>query len=239
MDHIFNVDLAVKIGMNAAVVYRNIQFWCEKNRANEKNFHEGFYWTYNSKTAFMELFPYMTYAQIKAALTVLYDNKLIGKGNFNESPYDRTNWYCDLHQKQPLKHNESTGRTEPIDWSPITNRLATDSHSITDSKPDSKPDNKHSAEKISAIDFEQKDLFSLNEGEKEINDKEQVAEVVFPFEEFWEMYGKKEDRKKTESKFKKLKKSELEKIKEFLPNYIQRRPDKKYRKNPLTWLNSE
>lgn len=100
-------------------------------------------------------------------------------------------------------------------------------------------ESKISAEKISASDFEQKDLFSLTESEKVVNEKEQVADVVFSFEEFWEMYGKKEDRKKTESKFKKLKKSELEKIKQFLPNYIQRRPDKKYRKNPLTWLNSE
>lgn len=59
------------------------------------------------------------------------------------------------------------------------------------------------------------------------------------FAEFWDLYDKKSGRPKCESKFKKLKKSEIEKIFEVLPKYIASTPDKQFRKNPLTWLNNE
>lgn len=59
------------------------------------------------------------------------------------------------------------------------------------------------------------------------------------FERFWNMYDKKEGRSKCESKFKKLKPEQIEKIFEILPTYIARTPDSKYRKNPLTYLNGE
>lgn len=59
------------------------------------------------------------------------------------------------------------------------------------------------------------------------------------FERFWEMYGKKQDRKKCEAKFKKLSKADKAKIFETLQSYIDSTPDEQYRKNPLTYLNGE
>ncbi|AUS02148.1 protein of unknown function DUF4373 [Vibrio phage 2.095.A._10N.286.46.E10] len=59
------------------------------------------------------------------------------------------------------------------------------------------------------------------------------------FAEFWDLYGKKVDSKKCESKFNKLTKKEIEEIFEVLPRYLQSTPDKQYRKNPLTWLNGK
>ena len=71
-----------------------MQHWIEKNKANGKNFFDGHYWTYNSRKAFTELFPYATARQIETALKKLIDDGVIITGNYNNSAYDRTLWYA-------------------------------------------------------------------------------------------------------------------------------------------------
>jgi hypothetical protein len=63
---------------------------------------------------------------------------------------------------------------------------------------------------------------------------------VWPsFEDFWDKYEKKEDRLKCEKKWKTIKQGAREKIMEHLELYVRSTPDKKYRKNPITYLNNE
>lgn len=94
MNHAFNVSVAVKYGVHSAILLENIAYWCKKNEANEVQYHDGLYWTYNSKKAFSELFPYMTARQIDYALKRLIDDGIIVTGNFNTVAYDRTLWYA-------------------------------------------------------------------------------------------------------------------------------------------------
>jgi hypothetical protein len=94
MAHSFEVDVAVKYGVNAAVLLNNIYFWCEKNRANNHNFRDGSYWTYNSRSAFVQLFPYLSERQIKTALDKLIEDGVIKTGCYNEMGRDRTMWYA-------------------------------------------------------------------------------------------------------------------------------------------------
>lgn len=77
---------------------------------------------------------------------------------------------------------------------------------------------------------------SVQEKEEE---KEEEKNNIFSFDEFWDLYDKKTDRKKCEDKYKKLSSVQIEKIKIALPIYIKSKPDVQYRKNPLTWLNGE
>lgn len=77
---------------------------------------------------------------------------------------------------------------------------------------------------------------SVQEKEEE---KEEEKNNIFSFDEFWNLYDKKTDRKKCEDKYKKLSLVQIEKIKTALPIYIKSKPDVQYRKNPLTWLNGE
>lgn len=93
MNHSFNIDVATKYGVNCAIILENIYFWVEHNKANNTNFHDGRYWTYNSAKAFTELFPYLTKRQIELALKKLRDDGLIVTANYNQSAYDRTLWY--------------------------------------------------------------------------------------------------------------------------------------------------
>ncbi len=126
--HSFDPKIAEKVGLNAAVIYQNIVWWCEKNAANDRHFHDGAHWTYNSIKAFDALFPYLTSKQIRTALDKLEADGLILSGVFNKAGYDRTKWYCPARQSQlPKKANGSAPEGEPI----------------PDSKPVIKPDDKY------------------------------------------------------------------------------------------------
>lgn len=94
MIHFFDIDIAKRYGVLPAVLLQNLQHWIEKNKANGKNFFDGHYWTYNSRKAFTELFPYATTRQVDTALKKLIDDGVIITGNYNTSAYDRTLWYA-------------------------------------------------------------------------------------------------------------------------------------------------
>ena len=94
MQHSFDVDLAKEYGIAEAILLNNFQFWIEKNKANNINYYDGYYWTYNSTRAFNELFPYLSQRQIQNALKHLRDDGILQTGNYNKSTYDRTLWYA-------------------------------------------------------------------------------------------------------------------------------------------------
>ena len=112
MGHSFDIEIAQKVGINAAIIYKHIQFWCAKNKANDKHFYDGYYWTYNSTKAFTELFPYLTEKQISYAINKLVDAKLIGKAKYNKQNYDQTLWYTDFTKLS----NQDDKIVEPIPY---------------------------------------------------------------------------------------------------------------------------
>ena len=74
-DHSFDPYLAGAVGVNAAILFKNISFWVSKNEANKQQFHDGKYWTYNSIRSFKKQFDYMGLKVIRGCL-----NKLINEG---------------------------------------------------------------------------------------------------------------------------------------------------------------
>lgn len=93
MEHSFDIELAKEIGIIPAILLKQLYFLVEKNRANEKNIHDGKAWTYNSKKAFSVIFQYLTERQIQYALDKLKKMKLIDTGHFSQDKRDRTLWY--------------------------------------------------------------------------------------------------------------------------------------------------
>nr|DAH04562.1 MAG TPA: Replication initiator A family protein [Caudoviricetes sp.] len=122
--HMFDQQIAKEYGVNAAIIFQNLAYWIEHNRANETNFHDGRYWTYNSVRAFAELFPYLTDKQIRGALKKLEEGGMILVGNYNKSAYDRTRWYAlaekglSIYTKGQMNftymENENAPEGEPI-----------------------------------------------------------------------------------------------------------------------------
>ena len=91
--HSFNIYIAKEFGINSAVIIHNLIYWLEKNEANDKNFHEGRYWSYNSISAYAELFPYLSERQIRYSLDKLEEENIIMTGDFNKVGFDKTKWY--------------------------------------------------------------------------------------------------------------------------------------------------
>lgn len=66
-----------------------------------------------------------------------------------------------------------------------------------------------------------------------------IKHININFDQFWNLYDKKEDKDKCEKKWNALTDSERLEIMEKLPPYIEATPDKKFRKNPFTYLNNK
>ncbi|TVT39616.1 hypothetical protein FNT36_18415 [Hymenobacter setariae] len=61
----------------------------------------------------------------------------------------------------------------------------------------------------------------------------------FPFADFWQAYGKKEDKHKCEQRWNTLTPAERQAALAHIPGYVAATPEKRYRKNPLTYLNGK
>jgi hypothetical protein len=63
------------------------------------------------------------------------------------------------------------------------------------------------------------------------------AEPDFPFADFWQAYGKKEDKHKCSQRWQALSPAERRAAMAHVPAYVAATPEKRFRKNPLTYLN--
>lgn len=155
----FRDDVAMAVGVNAAILFENISWWVEKNEKNGTNCHEGRFWTYNSVKAFAELFPFLTQSAIRAALRKLIDDGFLVEGVFNKTPYDRTKWYS-IGEKGLEFCNVSNLQDENFDLSKNENRNFEDEKPIPVSKPDVKPFINHEREGGASAAQEKRKRFS-------------------------------------------------------------------------------
>lgn len=88
----FDTKHAECYGVDEAIFINNLVFWIIKNRANDENFHDGRYWTYNTAQAYAELFPFWNEKKIYRIIDKLVEAGVIVKGNYNTSQRDRTQW---------------------------------------------------------------------------------------------------------------------------------------------------
>lgn len=106
----YDEEIAVELGVECAILLSNIQFWVKKNRANaeEKHFHDGRWWTYNSAGSFAKLFPYWKERTVYNYLDKLEKAGYLVSGNYNKFKYDRTKWYSSETEKSliiPIRKN--------------------------------------------------------------------------------------------------------------------------------------
>ena len=149
MEHSFDIKIAERIGINAAIILKHLYFWVAKNTADEKHFHDGRYWTYSSVKAMCELFPYLSKKQISGALEKLESFGLVMVGNYNSTPYDRTRWFTITESGYELLNTKGNAREDERFDSNSQNENSisqkgkcnnnTIEYSTTDTLPDIKP----------------------------------------------------------------------------------------------------
>lgn len=103
MEHSFDIDIATKFGIDVAIVYKHILFWIIKNKAHNKNYKDGSYWTYFSVNSLHSIFPYFTTKQLRTILDKMKEQNIIKVGNYNAQKYDRTLWYAFVEEPEELK----------------------------------------------------------------------------------------------------------------------------------------
>jgi hypothetical protein len=223
MQHSFDVRIAKEYGINAAVLLNNMYFWIEKNRANNTNLYDGNYWTYNSKKAFAELFPYLNERQIDYALKKLIDGGIIITGNYNKLAYDRTLWYAITKKGYSILQNCKMEDTNLLDG---TNENV---QPIPDIKP---------AIKTTDVNTDTEEATERNK--VELLSYEEIA-----FKEFWEAYPKKVNKKGCYKSFCKIKnlKAEMPLIMEALERFKASKgwlkDNGQFIPHPTTWINQE
>lgn len=89
----FKVEDAVKHGVDGAIILYFIRGWLEFNLLNKTNIHDNYVWTFNATSAFCKYLPFWSKDQIYRTIQKLKKNGAILIGNYNQTTYDRTNWY--------------------------------------------------------------------------------------------------------------------------------------------------
>lgn len=169
--HSYNVSVAADVGINAAVVFYNICFWVEENYANNRNYINGKYWTYNTVKAFRTIFPEMTGKQIEYALKKLKDGGYIESAILSEDTRDRTNWYTVCDFKKWISQNEDIPQEKEVssensemasEDSGLFNNIYNNKNTDTDNKQsDNKPtNNSHKGKNINSVNAKVKTSLS-------------------------------------------------------------------------------
>ena len=237
--HSFDPNVARLVGLNAAVIFQNIVFWCERNAVKGRNVHDGNVWTYNSVKEFGDLFPYLTAKQVRLSLEKLEENGLLVSSNFNADARDRTKWYAlpkssEAFAQMVQKHLPKRAETFAPEGEPL---------------PDSKPDIKHTPKPPEGAD----DLFSAENGTDQLDETLKAEnrlnnEIEQGFAEFWKdiwpnhfrKTGKadclKVYRSACSGKHPKAKKIKPEALNAATRAYLRSVSDPQYLKGPLPWL---
>ena len=100
--HAFNVEEAIKYGVEKAILLQHIRFWCVQNEGKKDNLHDGRVWMYQSVEDMHKHYPYWSTHKLHRMLKSMEDEGLILSGNYNKIGYDRTKWYSiNLHSANP------------------------------------------------------------------------------------------------------------------------------------------
>ena len=85
--------VAERYGFEEAVFLDAIIFWYRTNKAENRNFRDGRWWTYNSIKAFEEVFPWWSAKQLRRITNSCRDQGALIAGEYNEDRRDRSLWY--------------------------------------------------------------------------------------------------------------------------------------------------
>ena len=138
--HTFNVELAVEVGLNQAILLQHLYYWHQINENKKHNIIDDKVWTYNTAEGFSKIFPYLTAKQISYAFSKLEESDFITIGNHNKAGFDQTKWYSlnekalKLFVKSNLQNVKSNGQNVKSNRQNV--------NAIPDSNPDNKTNNK-------------------------------------------------------------------------------------------------
>lgn len=157
--HSFDVDLAKEFkNTDLAILTHHFQFWIRHNAALNKNTHDGKTWTFMTIKDIAATFPYWSYKQVERYIIKLVELKVLIKGNYNNSPYDRTVWYA-------FKDEEkfSISRNREIEITESGNQIPEIGTPIPDTLPYTKKKKKSAPLASLEFNYELKEFVGITE----------------------------------------------------------------------------
>ena len=245
--HLFNIEEAELYGVHKAILIYNIRYWLEKNQVNDKNWVDGFYWTYNSAEAFAKMFPYMSASSIMRWLGEMEKDGIIKTANHNKNSFDRTKWYTIVKEfnirndksisqskKSISQIEKSYKETDRIpDRIPNTSPLSSHEHSSFADIPQGEE-----CEKSPLTHSKPSDGTNTPLNPKEVADGDGRASAEV-FEHLWVTYGRIGSKKAAKSLWNRLSAEDREKMEKHLPLYVKSTPEKRYRKHLERYIKGE
>lgn len=118
-------DLAVKIGLNEAIILQQLHYWLERS----VNIREGCKWVYNDYTQWQEQFPFWSERTIQRAFLTLEKlgivvSKQFEKYTANYTKRNRRKWYTIDYVKFAELENEKEENTPIVPPNPEDANLA-------------------------------------------------------------------------------------------------------------------
>lgn len=180
---------------------------------SSKHNYDGKKWIYNSYPKWIEQFPFWSESTIKRTITSLEKQNLVHVGNYNKAGFDRTKWYSINYTTLNKLMTRASGQNDPT--------MRSNWH---DGIGQNDPTN--------TIDY--------TETSSETNNNSATDVTQERFDEWWNLYNKKIDKKKAYSLFKStLKKYDFETVMNGTREYLKTITDKQYQKYPKTFLGQE
>ena len=183
-------SLAVKIGLNEAIVLQQIHYWLLKSN----NVRDGYKWVYNSYSEWNKQFPFFSRNTMIRAFNSLEKQGLLITANYNKAGFDKTKWYRIDYEKLVGKRSTQNGYTSNPKWvDGDTQNGQTNTNRLPETT--SENNNKHSASHSNA---------------------QRVSQLENEFEELWSKYPNKKGKKQAFNHYKAWRKSSTKHTNEYL-----------------------
>lgn len=91
--HSFDPAVAAKFGVDEAIVINHFTYFLNHHKANETNYFEGHYWTYDTADSLAQKMPYWSKNKIQKLLKRMEERHLLISGDFAPNRFQRPKYY--------------------------------------------------------------------------------------------------------------------------------------------------
>ena len=178
MNHAFDIEVAKEYGMKEAVLIAHFQFWLKKNAADNRNQHDGRFWSYNTTEVIAQSFPYLSINEVRNGINSLVKAGVLLKANYNRAAYDQTRWYAFKDQEKWLFSDENATQAAQtlilqnceMDFAELQNPFCEIAKPIPDTNPNKYTDIKSSF----SSDLEKSDeILTVEKSDEVLTDEQQ------------------------------------------------------------------
>ena len=89
----FDEKTAVAIGLEEAIILKQIEYWLKVNEKAGANRKDGYYWVYNSISEWHKQFPFWSFSTVKRIFQSLRDKRILVTARYNRMKNDKSLWY--------------------------------------------------------------------------------------------------------------------------------------------------